>query len=136
MPHPPVIACPFIGGFFFLLPLCCLINPMVSSNFKKIGLLSNILNLRSWRRVFHTTLCDKVYQLLAASRWFYTGTPVFSANKTDSHSITDILLKVALDTITLILTPNFNDITKNVTLNIIILYFLFLFWHLLGFCIY
>ena len=32
-------------------------------------------------------------------RWFSTGTPVFSTNKTDCHDITQILLKVALNTI-------------------------------------
>ena len=33
----------------------------------------------------------------------FSGTPVFSTNKTDRHDITQILLKVALSTITLIL---------------------------------
>jgi hypothetical protein len=33
-------------------------------------------------------------------RWFYPGTPVSSTNKTDHHDITEILLKVALNTIT------------------------------------
>ena len=32
--------------------------------------------------------------------WFSPGTPVYSANKTDHHDITEILLKVALNTIT------------------------------------
>ena len=36
-----------------------------------------------------------------AGRWFYRGTPVFTNNKTDCHNITEILLKVALNTITL-----------------------------------
>jgi hypothetical protein len=31
--------------------------------------------------------------------WFSPGTPVFSKNKTDRHDITEILLKVALNTI-------------------------------------
>jgi hypothetical protein len=38
-------------------------------------------------------------------RWFSLGTPVSSTNKTDCHDITEILLKVALNTITLILAP-------------------------------
>jgi hypothetical protein len=45
-------------------------------------------------------LCVKNGQLLATGRWFSPGTPVSSTNKTDHHYITDILLKVALDTIT------------------------------------
>jgi hypothetical protein len=46
-----------------------------------------------------TTLCDKVCQWLAASQWFSPCTPVSSSNKTDCHDITEILLKVALNTI-------------------------------------
>jgi hypothetical protein len=44
---------------------------------------------------------DKVYQLLAHGRWFSPGTPVSSTNETDRHDITEILLNVALNTITL-----------------------------------
>ena len=54
----------------------------------------------SWRGVLDTTLCDKVCYLLAAGRWFSPGIPVSSTNKTDSHDITKLLLKVALNTIT------------------------------------
>jgi len=36
---------------------------------------------------------------LAAGRWFYPGTLIFSTNKTESHDITEILLKLALITI-------------------------------------
>jgi hypothetical protein len=35
-------------------------------------------------------------------RWFSPGTPVSSTNKTDCHDITEKLLKVELNTITLI----------------------------------
>jgi hypothetical protein len=49
-------------------------------------------------------LRDKVCQLLAAGRLFPPGTLVSSTNKTDRHDINEILLKVALSTITL--TPN------------------------------
>jgi hypothetical protein len=46
-----------------------------------------------------TTLCDKVSQSLATGRWFSPGPPVSSTNKTDHHDITEILLKVVLNTI-------------------------------------
>ena len=36
-------------------------------------------------------------------RWFSGGTPVSSTNKTDCHDIPEILLEVALNTITLTL---------------------------------
>jgi hypothetical protein len=45
----------------------------------------------------YTTLCDKVCQWLATGRWFSLGTPASSTNKTDSHDITEILLKVTLN---------------------------------------
>ena len=45
----------------------------------------------------------KVCQWLATDLWFSPCTPVFITNKTDYHDITEILLKVALNTITLTL---------------------------------
>jgi hypothetical protein len=51
--------------------------------------------------VLDTTLCDEICQWLAEGRWFSTGTPVSSTNKTDRHDITDIVLTVALSTISL-----------------------------------
>ena len=65
-----------------------------------------VLESRSWRGVLDTTFCDKTCQWLAAGRLFSPGTPVFSTNKTYRHDITEILLKVALNTITITLTPN------------------------------
>ena len=53
-----------------------------------------------------TTLCEKVYQCLATGRWFSPDPPVSSNNKTDRHAITEILLKVALNTIK----PNLNHV--------------------------
>jgi len=53
------------------------------------------------RGVLYTTLCNKVWQWLTAGRWFSPGTPGSSINKTDRHDITEILLKVSLNTITL-----------------------------------
>ena len=61
------------------------------------------LESRSWRGVLDTTLCDKVAQWLVAGRWFSwfsLDTPVSYTNQTDRHDITEILLKVALRTIT------------------------------------
>ena len=51
------------------------------------------------RRARSTILCDKVCQWLVAVWWFSPGHPVYSANKTDRHGITEILLKVAWNTI-------------------------------------
>ena len=60
------------------------------------------------RGVLNTTLCDKVCQWLATGRWFSQDTPVSFTNKTNHHDITEMLLKVALNTITL--TPVLHDI--------------------------
>ena len=53
----------------------------------------------SWWGVLDTTLCDKVCQRLVAGRSFSPHTLVSSTNKTDSHDITEILLKMALNII-------------------------------------
>ena len=50
-------------------------------------------------RVKCIPLCDKVCQWLATGRWFSPGPSVSSTNKTDRHNITEIFLKVALNTI-------------------------------------
>jgi hypothetical protein len=56
------------------------------------------LRISIWARC--STLYDKVCQSwLATGRWFFPGPPVTSTNKTDRHSITEIFLKVALNTI-------------------------------------
>ena len=52
---------------------------------------------RSGRGVQHYLI--RVSQWLATGRWFSLGPPVSSTNKTDCLDITEILLKVALNTI-------------------------------------
>ena len=51
--------------------------------------------------VYSIQHCDKVFLWLAVGWWFSLGTPVSSTNKTDVYNITEILLKVALNTINL-----------------------------------
>jgi hypothetical protein len=46
-----------------------------------------------------TTLCDTVCQWLVAGWWFSPDTPVSSISRTNRHDITEILLKVAINTI-------------------------------------
>ena len=46
-----------------------------------------------------TTLCDKVCQWLATDQWFSPGPPCSSINETDRYDKTEILLKVAANTI-------------------------------------
>jgi hypothetical protein len=61
-----------------------------------------------WRRERDTTLCDQIWQYFAAGRGF---SPVSSTNKADRHDMTDILVKVALNTKTLTLCLNlFHDV--------------------------
>jgi hypothetical protein len=40
------------------------------------------------------------FQRPTVGRWFSSGTPVYSTNKTDRHDLTEILYNVTLDTIT------------------------------------
>jgi hypothetical protein len=42
-------------------------------------------------------MCDKVCHL--TGQWFSPDSPVSSTNKTDRHNVTEIVLKVALNTI-------------------------------------
>ena len=85
-------------------------------NFK---MAKTIIWLNLWVRiplrwgVLDTTLCDKVCQWLATGRWFSLGTTVSFTNKTDYHDITEIVLIVALNTITLTLNKTFCIICKN-----------------------
>jgi hypothetical protein len=69
---------------------------------------------RSGRSVVDTPLCDKVCQWPAIGWWFSLCTLVSSNNKTDRYDITEILLKVALKTITLTLTPNYIIFSKTI----------------------
>ena len=46
-----------------------------------------------------------LWQWFVTGRWFSPGTPVSSTNKTDHHDIAEILLKMALNTITLYRIP-------------------------------
>jgi hypothetical protein len=59
--------------------------------------LTTYTSLSPIRRGF-AAASDKVYQLLAHGRWFFPGTPASSTTKTGRHDITEILLKVALNT--------------------------------------
>ena len=58
----------------------------------------------------------KVCQWLATGRWLSPGTPVSPTNRTDCHNISEILLKVALNTRTLKLKSSpFHTTTEHVT---------------------
>jgi hypothetical protein len=62
-----------------------------------------VLECHSWRGALYTTR-DKICVRHAACQLFLSGTLVSSINKTDSHDISETLLKMALSTIT----PFFN----------------------------
>ena len=57
----------------------------------------NLLMAHFWFSCFH--VLTLVSFGLATGRWFSLGTPVSSTNKTYRHDITEIFLKVALNTI-------------------------------------
>ena len=59
---------------------------------------------------------DKAYQLLAHGRWFSPGTPASSTTKAGRHDITEILLKVALNTIKQ--TKQYDSVTFTIALYI------------------
>jgi hypothetical protein len=51
-------------------------------------------------------LCDRICQQFATGQWFSPHTPVSSTSKIDHHDITEILLKVVLNILTLTLIVN------------------------------
>jgi hypothetical protein len=55
--------------------------------------------LFAWISCQRNKYLDKIKYSIATGRWFSPGIPVSSTNKTDRHDITEILLKVALNTI-------------------------------------
>jgi hypothetical protein len=54
--------------------------------------------------IFTTANNGVRYIFFAQSEWFSLGTPVSANNKTDRYDITEMVLKVALNTITITLT--------------------------------
>ena len=54
-------------------------------------------------RFIRYNIMRKQCQWLATGRWISPGTPVSSTNKTSRHDITEILLKMVINTITLTL---------------------------------
>ena len=63
------------------------------------SMVNDVINFIYRRGVLDTTLCNRVCLWLTVGRWFSLNTPVSCTNKTDHHDITEILLKVALNTI-------------------------------------
>jgi hypothetical protein len=76
----------------------------------------------SWRGVHNTTLCDKVCQWLATGQWISPDVPVSSTNKNDHHDITEILLKVVLNTLN-----HYNTVWPTSS-NLVLFYSIWLVW--------
>ena len=93
--------------FWSLRAVLVVINKMINMN-RDRRCSDREFESRSWRGVLDTTLCNKVCQWLATGRPFSPGTPVSSTNKANRHDITEILLKVALNTMTLTLKIKIN----------------------------
>ena len=81
---------------------------------QSVPITTNIVSVTPLRRGdLDSILCDKDCQWLEAGRGFSPGTPVFFTNKTGRHNITEILLKVVLNTINSHL-PWYNFTHRNV----------------------
>ena len=70
----------------------------------------------------HTHILKKILwketcQWLATGWWFSPGTPVSSTNKTERHYITEILLIVVLNTITITSNYHMTKIIRTVVIN-------------------
>jgi hypothetical protein len=65
------------------------------------------INVVSWNPAHGEVYSIQHYVIQFVSDLAFPSTPVFSTNKSDRHDITEILLKVALNTINLTLIPNY-----------------------------
>jgi hypothetical protein len=86
----------------FLLKLCIVIVWLLDLQLpvQSVPITINIVSLNPVHgKVYSMQHVIKVCQWLATGRWFSSATPVSSTNKPDRHDITEILLKVALNTI-------------------------------------
>ena len=72
--------------------------------------------LRLWGWILLKARCTR-YNIMC--QWFSPGTRISSTNKTDRHNITEILLKVALNTITLTLGVHTCTFTKYIYMHCI-----------------
>ena len=72
------------------------------------------LESHSCRGVLDAPLCDKVCQWFPICRWFSTCNPVFPNNKTNSNDITEVLLKMALNIMTLNSNTDSDDLNAGV----------------------
>jgi hypothetical protein len=61
---------------------------------QSVPITANVVNLNPTQAIQHYVI------KFVSGRWFSPGTPVSSTNEADRHDIADILLKVALNTIT------------------------------------
>ena len=78
------------------------IKSVTCDRFNQVTVNSNNFVSSNHAQVLNTTLhvCVEILWLTTGP-WFSPGTPVSSTNKTDRHDITEILLKVSLNTTTL-----------------------------------
>jgi len=60
---------------------------------------ANTTNIQMSELVYNKAEIIIFSSSITCSRWFSQGPPVSSTNKTDSHDIAEILMKVALNTI-------------------------------------
>ena len=88
-----------VHGAVYSIQQYYVINLYIVSDLRQIGGFHQVLMARYTHWIQHYVI--KVCQWLATSRCFLYGTPVSSTNKSYCHDITEILLKVALNTINL-----------------------------------
>jgi hypothetical protein len=99
--YQTVVSKTTLYGFIqYMLSLCIWKCILINQRNLKIYIFRyvSVFEIRVHSSFWCTTLYDKVCQWLAAGQWF---SPVSPTNKNDRQTITEILLKVALNTQTL-----------------------------------
>jgi hypothetical protein len=90
------VAC-YVMGVYHVSECCATLSEQFFSY------ITNYISMRWWRYLLSTIRPTSLVGWLVAGQWFSLGNLVSSTNKTGCHDITEILLKVLLNTI--ILTP-------------------------------
>ena len=116
-----IVICLTTGCIFKWIPFFGMIQESIRKQIKWGDNNNLFYEPRSLWGVLDTTLCDKVCQ------WLSSNIPVSSMNKTDRNDITEILLKVALNTITLTPMQIYSMMLKLLLLTEIVYFF---FWPL------
>ena len=102
-----VLSLRYLYSFYFCIQMFLIVGPLIYDFWLSFSYLQTFL-LHSLKSLYFTSACKFVSKLFyifyyycqkQTDRWFSPDPQVSSTNKTDGHDVTEILLKVILNTI-------------------------------------